>query len=303
MYLVVESTAAARRGDFAVTDSLMAEAEAVIDVTGMRLPNTAEVVAGALRGREVEPSGSIGAAAARWASAILHNGLGRYEEAREAALEATSDRLDMFASVWALPELIEATARSGARGAAHEALERLTETTRAAGTDFGLGVEARSRALLSDRKAAERLYSEAIDRLGRTRMLPDLARAHLLYGEWLRREGRRADARVQLRTAHDLFDGMGMEAFAERARRELVATGERVRRRKAETRNELTPQERQIAHLARDGLSNPEIGARLFLSPRTVEWHLRKVFSKLGIRSRRELTNALAGVDSELVPA
>ena len=195
--------------------------------------------------------------------------------------------------VWALPELIEAGMRLGEAEAAGQALERLAETTRPAGTDLGLGIEARSRALLEGGEAAERLYRESVDRLGRTRMRPDLGRAHLLYGEWLRREGRRVDARTQLRTAHELFAGMGMEAFAERARRELVATGEKVRRRKPETRNELTPQERQIAQLAREGLSNPEIGARLFLSPRTVEWHLRKVFAKLGISSRRELGNAL----------
>ena len=168
-------------------------------------------------------------------------------------------------------------------------------------TDWALGMQARSRAMLSEGEAAERLYREAIERLGRTRLRPELARAHLLYGEWLRRENRRVDARAQLRAAHDLFVTIGMEAFAERARGELLATGERVRKRTAETRDELTPQELQIARLARDGLSNPEIGARLFLSPRTVEWHLRKVFSKLGIRSRQELSRALPSSDSELV--
>ena len=150
--------------------------------------------------------------------------------------------------------------------------------------------------------SAERLYREAIERLGRTRLRPELARAHLLYGEWLRREKRR-DARAQLRAAHDQCTSIGMQAFAERARRELLASGDRVRRRTAETRDELTAQERQIAQLARDGLSNPEIGARLFLSPRTVEWHLRKVFAKLGVRSRRELANALPASDSQLVRA
>ena len=158
-----------------------------------------------------------------------------------------------------------------------------------------------SRALLSEGEDAERLYREAIERLGRTRLRPELARAHLLYGEWLRRENRRVDARAQLRAAHELFVSIGMEAFAERARGELLATGEKVRKRTVETRDELTPQERQIAGLARDGLSNPEIGARLFLSPRTVEWHLRKVYAKLGIRSRRELADALPSSDSELV--
>ena len=155
---------------------------------------------------------------------------------------------------------------------------------------------------MSEGAAAEPLYREAIDRLGRTRLRPDVARAHLLYGEWLRRENRRVDARVELRAAYDQFTTIGMEAFAERASRELLATGATVRKRTVETRDDLTAQERQIAHLARDGLSNPEIGARLFLSPRTVEWHLRKVFSKLGIRSRRELSTALPA-ESELVPA
>ena len=156
---------------------------------------------------------------------------------------------------------------------------------------------------MSEGEAAEHLYREAIERLGRTRLRPDLARAHLLYGEWLRREHRRVDARAQLRAAHDLFVRIGMEAFAERAQGELLATGEKVRKRSAETRDELTPQELQIARLARDGLSNPEIGARLFLSPRTVEWHLRKVFAKLGLHSRQELSRALPSSDSELVPA
>jgi DNA-binding CsgD family transcriptional regulator len=162
---------------------------------------------------------------------------------------------------------------------------------------------ARSRAMLSEGEPAEPLYREAITRLGRTRLRPELARAHLLYGEWLRRANRRVDARAQLRAAYDLCVTVGMEAFAERARSELLATGERVRKRTAETRDELTPQELQIARLARDGLSNPEIGARLFLSPRTVEWHLRKVFSKLDIRSRQELSRALPSSDSELVRA
>ena len=192
--------------------------------------------------------------------------------------------------MWALPELVEAAARAGDAELAREALERLARDDAARPAPiWALGIEARSRALLSDGAAAERLYREAIDRLGRTRLRPELARAHLLYGEWLRREGRRVDAREQLRTAHDMFDAIGMEAFAERARRELLATGEKVRKRSAETRDELTPQEEQIARLARDGLSNPEIGAQLFLSPRTVEWHLRKVFTKLGITSRRQL--------------
>ena len=206
-------------------------------------------------------------------------------------------------SVWALPELVEASARAGDAELARDALERLAATTQPCGNDFGLGIEVRCRALLSEGPAADELYREAIDRLGRTTLRPELARAHLLFGEWLRRESRRVDAREQLRTAHDMFVAIGMEAFAERARRELVATGETARKRSAETRDKLTPQEEQIARLARDGLSNPEIGAQLFLSPRTVEWHLGKVFTKLGIRSRRELARALPASDSALVPA
>jgi DNA-binding CsgD family transcriptional regulator len=156
---------------------------------------------------------------------------------------------------------------------------------------------------VSEGETAERSYREAIDRLGRTRLRPNLARAHLLYGEWLRREHRRVDARAQLRTAHDMLEAIGMEAFAKRARAELLATGEKVRKRTAVTRDELTPQERQIARLARDGMSNPEIGAQLFLSPRTIEWHLRKVFAKLEIRSRHELPRALPRSEAELAPA
>ena len=155
------------------------------------------------------------------------------------------------------------------------------------------GIEARSRALLSEGARAEAGFREAIEHLGRTRVRAELARTHLLYGEWLRRENRRVDARASLRAAHDQFTSMGMEAFAERARTELLATGETVRKRTIETRDDLTAQERHIAQLASDGLSNPEIGARLFLSPRTVEWHLRKVFTKLGIRSRRQLATSL----------
>jgi ATP/maltotriose-dependent transcriptional regulator MalT len=174
------------------------------------------------------------------------------------------------------------------------ALVRLAETTQPAGTDWGLGTEVRSRALLSDGENADLLYREAIERFGRTGLRPELARAHLLYGEWMRREGRRSAAREQLRTAHNMFAAIGMEAFAQRTRRELIATGETVRKCSAETRDELTPQEEQIVRLVRDGLSNPEIGARLFLSSRTVEWHLRKVYMKLGISSRRELWTASA---------
>jgi ATP/maltotriose-dependent transcriptional regulator MalT len=233
---------------------------------------------------------------------MLYNGLARYEEAAAGAQRALDTR-NPFISMWGLAELVEAVTRVGDTERAREALERLTEATRASATDWGLGIEARSRALLTAGAAADDLYREAIERLGRTRLRTELARAHLLYGEWLRRDGRRVDARAQLRAAHDQFTSMGMEGFAERARNELLATGEHVRKRTQETRDELTAQELQIARLARDGLSNPEIGARLFLSPRTVEWHLHKVFMKLGIRSRHELSKALPNTESDRTPA
>jgi ATP/maltotriose-dependent transcriptional regulator MalT len=231
--------------------------------------------------------------AAHWAAAVLYNGLARYEEAASAAREVTTNAIDPWQSMFALPELVEAAARVGDTELARDALERLEETTQPARTDLALGIEARCRALLTDGDNADLLYREAIERLGRTQRRPELARAHLLYGEWLRREGRRADSREQLRAAHDMFNAIGMEAFAERTGRELVATGEKVRKRSPETREELTSQEEQIARLARDGLSNPEIGAQLFISARTVEWHLRNVFAKLGITSRRQLRTAV----------
>ncbi|MBO0873005.1 MAG: hypothetical protein J2P19_06390, partial [Pseudonocardia sp.] len=216
----------------------------------------------------------------------------RYQDALSHAKKASDDMPELFFSSWPLPELIEAAARTGSAQLAEPYLERLAETTRATGTDWGLGVLARSQGLLSEGNAAEDAYREAVDRLSRTQLRPELARAHLVYGEWLRREGRRVDAREQLRTAHDMLTAIGIDAFAERARRELIATGVHVRRREFEAGEQLTPQERQVARLAGDGLSNPEIGARLFLSPRTVEWHLGNVFTKLGIRSRRELATA-----------
>jgi DNA-binding CsgD family transcriptional regulator len=305
--LVALATDEAWRGDFEAAASLIAETDAIAEVTGSRIAPYPAMFLAALRGNQIEltsliaaaiaeaEAGGQGAAAtyAHWVTAILGNGLGRYADAFEAAGQANQDA-HLYVSMWALPELVEAAVRTGSTAAAADALERLTATAQAGGTDFGLGLEARCRALVSQRQAAEGWYREAIDRLGRARMRPELARAHLLYGEWLRREQRRADARKQLRTAHDLLAAIGMEAFAERARRELIATGGKARKRSAGTRGQLTPQEEQIARLARDGLSNPEIGAQLFLSARTVEWHLRKVFTKLGIGSRRELNAALA---------
>ena len=304
------------RGDFAGAVSLIAEADAVCEATGSRIAPYAAMLLAALRGNQAEVAplveATIAAAEAggqggavthgHWVTAILHNGLGRYADALAAAEQATQDA-HLYSSNWALPELIEAAARSGNTRVAPGALEKLAETTRASGTNFGLGLEARCRALLSSGAVADELYREAIDRLGRTRLRPDLARAHLLYGEWLRRQGQRVDARGQLRTAHDMLAAIGMEAFAERARRELIATGERVRKRSAQTRGQLTPQEEHIARLARGGRTSPEIGAQLFLSARTVEWHLGNIFTKLGIGSRRELRVALASQGKQDEPA
>lgn len=297
-------------GDFAGAASLVAEIDSVAAATGSRFPPYTLLRLRGLQGREGEASATIASAIeqfggqgmtavrAYWAAAVLYNGLARYAEAATAARQATSNALNHWIPTWVLPELVEAAVRTGDTGLARDAFQRLATTTRPCGAEFALGIEARCRALLANGTAADELYREAIQRLERTRLLPEAARAHLLYGEWLRRENRRMDAREQLRTAHEMLAAIGMEAFAERARAELAATGENVRKRAVGTRDDLTAQERQIARLARDGLANPEISARLFLSPRTVEWHLRNVFTKLGIRSRRELASALDGLDS-----
>jgi DNA-binding CsgD family transcriptional regulator len=245
----------------------------------------------------------LGVDLARWTTAILANGLGRYEEALAAAEPVSDEIPGVYISTWMLPERIEAAARSGKPQVAADALQRLTETAHAGDAGWACGIEARSRALLGEGEAAERLYREAIDRLSSTRVLTELARSHLLFGEWLRRENRRVDARQQLRTAHDLFTSMGADGFGDRARRELLATGERVRKRNVETRGELTPQEEHIARLARDGHTNPEIGAELYISARTVEWHLRNVFTKLGVTSRKGLQEALPLRHPDIAPA
>jgi DNA-binding CsgD family transcriptional regulator len=234
-----------------------------------------------------------------WAAALLYNANGRYAEALVAAQRGCEhDDVGLFA--WSLVEVIEAGARCGATDAASAALERLSERTRASGSEWALGIEAGSRALVGDGGHAEPLYREAVERLAASRGVVHLARARLLYGEWLRRENRRVDAREQLRSAHEMFSGIGAEGFAERARRELVATGESAPKRTVETRDVLTPQEAQIARMASDRQTNPEIGAELFISPRTVEYHLRKVFTKLDINSRKELRSALAEIPEHI---
>ena len=241
-------------------------------------------------------------AAADYAASILHNGLGQYELALDSAQNAAAAD-EVATSSWALYELVEAAARSGQHDVASRAMDRLGECTRASGTPWARGTEARSRALVEDGDGAEELYREAIEWLGRTRMAAHLARARLTYGEWLRRVGRRVDAREQLRTAHDAFLSMGADGFADRAGRELDATGEKVRKRRNVACDELTPQQLRVARLARDGRTNSEIAAQLFLSPRTVEWHLRQVYTKLGIRSRIQLDVALPSRESEPTPA
>ena len=310
-----EGIVVAWRGDFTAAALVTAEADAVTEAIGTRIAPYGALLLAALRGREASApalieatindatAGGEGLAVqyAHWTTSVLYNGFGRYEEALAAAQRASEGPPELFVCAWALPELIVAGSRTHNEGLATDALERLAESTSAGDADWGRGVLARSRALLSEGGAAESSYRESIDRLSRSRLRPELARSHLNYGEWLRRERRRVDAREHLRKAHEMLTVIGMEAFAERARQELVATGGKVRKRTVETRDELTAQESQIARLARDGLSNPEIGARLFLSPRTVEWHLRKVFSKLGIRSRQQLARALPTSDSTLV--
>ena len=311
--LSAEATAAIWRGDFPAAAALITETRLVTEATGTLMAPFSGIHLAALRGRASEAALLLGATPAaataegqgiavswiRWTTAIFCNGLGRYADAAAEAEQASQEVPEYLISSLVLPELIEAVARTGNTQLATDAIDRLAETTQPGGTDWGLGIEARCRALVSQGQSAEDRYREAIDRLGRTPLRPELARAHLLYGEWLRRENRRTDAREQLRTAHDLLSAIGMEAFAERARRELLATGETARKRTTQAAvkasQELTPQESQVARLAGDGLSNPEIGARLFISAHTVQYHLSKVFAKLGVTSRGQLQRALPG--------
>jgi ATP/maltotriose-dependent transcriptional regulator MalT len=293
-------------GEFASAQALGDEARAIsVAISNPDVSISSLFLAG-WRGREAEASRLIEASdrdavsrgegrrigAARCAAAVLYNGLGRYEQACEAARSGAGQPREVALSNWCLPELVEAAVRSDQHALAEDARDRLEHTTIPSGTDWALGIQARCNALLSARGQAEGHYRDAIEHLGRTRMRTEHARAHLLFGEWLRREGRRIEAREHLRTAYEMFAEIGMEAFAERARRERLATGESIRKRRTEIANELTPQEAQIARLARAGLTNPEIGGQLFLSPRTVEWHLKKIFTKLGISSRRALIDA-----------
>ena len=294
-------------GEFATAAFLYDEVTAVCEAIGSEAARVGPIILGAWRGDErgtrtlieamISEAESRGQGAAITVAhafeAVLCNGLGKYEDALSAAEEAARYELEFASRKWSLVELVEAAARSGQPEIAADAVERLSECTQASGTDWALGVEARSRDSLTEGDVAEQLYREAIERLSRTRMRTDLARAQLVFGEWLRREGRRVDAREQLRAAYEAFSQFGAEAFAERARRELVATGETARKRTVETTFEATTQEALIARLASEGYTNPEIGAQLFLSPRTVEYHLHKVFTKLGIGSRRELRRAL----------
>jgi DNA-binding CsgD family transcriptional regulator len=305
--------ATALTGDLAATAAMIEEATSITTATGSPPLRHAEVFLAAWRGHEVEHSAlveeMVDDAEARgeglaisiieYSTAILHNGLGKHGAALTAAQRACVGGETLH---WALPELVEAAVRSGRPELARPFLQRLCELAQCSGTELALGLRACSLALVADAGDSEDLFREALDRLSRTRARPHLARAHLLHGEWLRCEGRRLDAREQLRTAHEMLVSMGVRAFADRAARELLATGERAPRPRVETRSRLTMQEAQIARLAHEGLSNQEIGARLFLSPRTVEYHLHKVFTKLRIGSRAELGQVLPAAVRDAAP-
>src|SRR5712672_3540885 len=290
--------------------ALVEEIDSVIDATGSRRISIPKLILAACRGDEARASKLIDEAQrdaiargeglvltfAEHAHAVLHNALGHYETALDNAQRASAQD-ELHAAVWSLPELVEAAVRSAKPELAADALERLRQRTQVAGTEWALGIEARCAALLSADAIADGLYRKAIERLGHCRVALDLARAHLLYGEWLRRRGRRVDAREQLRAAQASFAEMGAEAFAQRAIRELLATGETARKRTVETRDDLTPHEARIARMARDGASNQDIATELFVSRKTVEYHLHKVFTKLGISTRQQLDGVLPGVE------
>jgi len=294
-------------GELATAASLVDEIRAVAEATGRNLPPYAAVGLAAMRGREAETVGlidncreeltrrgeGIGISVLDWAEAVLYNGLGRYDEACAAAVRVAEHPDDVNSSSWGMVELIEAAVRAGTPELAAEAHGRLLDMTQESATDWGLGIAARSRALLTGDAGAESLYREAIERLGRTRLRPEVARARLLYGEWLRRQRRHADARGELRIALEMFNDFGMDAFAQRTHRELQATGERPRRRTPDTRDQLTPQETQVARLAAEGRTNREIAAQLFISPNTVDYHLRKAFRKLDVKWRTQLVHRL----------
>jgi DNA-binding CsgD family transcriptional regulator len=292
-------------GDAEASTAIIAEYNAVNEATGIGWYSACGLMHAAYQGRPealafieamhadaVEHGLGQGSQFATWTRAIVCNGLGRYADAQAAAELAAYEMEVPNGTGWALVEVIEAAVRNRRPEVAREAMEQLPKHT-LDDSDWAMGIEARSRALVTEGEEAEHWYAEGVNRLDRTPFRTELGRAHLLYGEWLRREGRRVDARQQLALAHDMFSAMGAEAFAERARRELLATGEKVRKRDVASQDELTPQEAHIARLARDGRSNAEIGAEMFLSVRTVEWHLRKVFIKLGVSSRKHLKDAL----------
>jgi DNA-binding NarL/FixJ family response regulator len=293
-------------GEFDVAEQLVAEAQAITTATSSVPIADFSVLIAAWRGDRdstyAAARAAMAAATARgegfavevaeWGIATLHLGLGEYADAAAAASRAY-DHDGLGFNVWILPELIEAAIRSGDEATARTAFERLTERSSLSETPWARGIEARSRALLSHGAAAERHYVEAIEQLARSQVVVHHARAELIYGEWLRRQQRRVDARLQLRSAYSALDAMGASGFAERARRELAATGDAVRGRTADARDELTPQEAQIARMATEGQTNPEIAAQLFLSGRTVDWHLEKVYAKLGVTSRAELAHTL----------
>jgi DNA-binding CsgD family transcriptional regulator len=298
----------------AAAAALAVEVDTLVEAIGLYIAPTGPLMLAALTGDEPHSSRFIEAAVDRakargegvaaqhglFAAAVLYNGLARYDQALASSRHATEAKLVVPSLSWTLPELVEAAVRTGNDALAAKAFERLAECTEGSASDWARGIFARCRALVSPADTAEEHYREAIEYLSRTALRPEHIRAILLYGEWLRRQNRRTDARHQLQAAYDMFSEMGMLAFAERALRELQATGVTVRKRQDDTRNDLTPQEDRIARLALDGKSNPEIGAQLFISARTVEWHLRRVYMKLGVTSRRNLRDALptrAGTD------